>query len=151
MPKVANSVWIKAPLDRVYAIARDNKSFPEFMDDVDSVTVLEEDGDVVVSQWAARVPAFGLKVRWSQRDEWSREPVMCRFSQVSGDYDSMSGTWEFSEKDGGTLFESVVDYEYSVPGLGPLVGKVIKGLVEKNMDGVLNAIKNRAESGAASS
>lgn len=150
MPTVANSVWIDAPLDQVYAVARDNRSFPDFMDDVDSVTVLEEDGDTVVSDWAARVPAFGLKVKWIQRDVWSRDTAKCVFTQVKGDYDEMSGTWAFSEKDGGTQFDSVVDYEYSVPGLGPLVGKVIKGLVEKNMDGVLNAIKKRAESGAAS-
>lgn len=145
MPTVTTSVWINAPLDKVYAIARDNRSFPEFMEDVDSIIIVSEDGDTVVSDWVGRVPAFGLKVRWTQKDVWNRNLGTCEFSQVKGDYDEMTGVWRLLEENGGTRFESELQYEYVVPGLGPLVGKVIKGLVDKNMQGVLNAIKDRAE------
>ena len=47
MPTVTSSVWINAPLERVYAIAKDNRSFPEFMKDLESLTVVEEDGSRV--------------------------------------------------------------------------------------------------------
>lgn len=145
MPTITTSIWIDAPIDKVYAIARDNRSFPEFMDDVDSIEIVSEEGNVVVSDWVGRVPAFGLKVRWTQRDDWNDTDHTCAFSQVKGDYDKMDGTWIFTEENNGTKFDSVLDYEYSVPGLGPLVGRVIYSLVVKNMEGVLAAIKNRAE------
>ncbi|MFM9872147.1 MAG: type II toxin-antitoxin system RatA family toxin [Fimbriimonadaceae bacterium] len=145
MPTITTSIWIDAPIDKVYAIARDNRAFPEFMDDVDSVDVVSEDGDTVVSDWVGRVPAFGLKVRWTQKDEWDPQTKICEFSQVKGDYDKMTGSWKFVEENGGTKFDSDLDYEYSVPGLGPLVGRVIYSLVVKNIEGVLAAIKNRAE------
>lgn len=148
MPNVKTSVWIDAPLDRVYAIARDNRAFPDFMEDVDSLEVTNETETQVVSDWVGRVPAFNLKVRWTQQDNWDHENHTCTFIQLKGDYDKMVGVWKFSAEGEGTRFESDLDYEYSVPGLGPLVGKVIYGLVVKNIEGVLGAIKKRAESPA---
>lgn len=147
MPTVETSVTIHAPLEKVYAIAKDNRSFPEFMADVKSLTIVSEEGNRVVSDWVGTVPTFGLKVRWQQEDLWDDSAHTCKFNQLSGDYDQMDGTWEFREVDGGTQFNSVVNYEYKVPGLGPLVGKVIHGIVVKNMEGVLGAIKQRAEGG----
>ncbi len=145
MPTVNTSVWINAPLEKVYAIARDNRSFPDFMEDVESLEIVSEQGNTVVSDWVGKVPAFGLKVRWTQQDIWDHEAHSCEFTQVKGDYDKMIGSWKFTKENGGTKFDSVLEYEYVVPGLGTLVGKVIYGLVVKNMEGVLVAIKSRAE------
>lgn len=145
MPTVETSVWISAPLETVYAIAKDNESFPEFMKDVKSLAIVEKDGNRIVSDWVGIVPQFMLKVRWRQEDVWDDEGHVCTFKQLSGDYDSLDGSWSFKEEDGGTRFDSVVDYEYNIPTLGPLVKKVIYGIVVRNMDNVLNAIKARAE------
>ncbi len=38
----------------------------------------------------------------------------------------------FREENGGTRFDQTLDYEYNVPTLGPLVKKVIHGIVKKN-------------------
>jgi len=145
MPTVENTVWSRAPLEVLYAVAKDNEKFPEFMSDVKSVTVVESDGTRVVSDWSAIVPTFRLKVRWRQEDVWDDEARTCTFRQVSGDYDKLEGVWTFREENGGTRFDSRCDYEYNVPTLGPLVKKVIHALVIKNLDGVLQAIAKRAE------
>lgn len=145
MPSVETSVWISAPLDKVYAIAKDNRSFPEFMDDVKSLEIVESSDARVVSDWVGVVSAFGLKVRWRQEDVWEDAAHICRFRQLSGDYDQLEGTWTFCEENGGTRFDSILNYEYVVPAVGPLVKKVVHSLVVKNMDGVLGAIKRRAE------
>lgn len=153
MPTVETSVLIDAPLDHVYAIAKDNEKFPEFMSDVKSITPVESEGNRIVCDWVGLVPQFMLKVRWRQEDVWDDETHRCAFRQVSGDYDHLEGTWSFTEVSGKTRFDSVVDYEYNVPTLGALVKKVIHNIVVKNMEGVLEAIKARAEStaGAVSS
>lgn len=146
MPTIETTVWIDKPLDKVYEVAKDNAAFPEFMHDVKSLTIVEEDGPRVVSDWVGLVPQFMLKVRWRQEDVWDDAARTCTFRQLSGDYDSMDGVWRFTEEKGGTRFDSSVNYEYTVPTLGPLVKKVIHALVVKNLDGVLNSIKKRAES-----
>lgn len=146
MPRVESTTWIQAPLERVYAIAKDNRSFPEFMEDVQSLEVVEEEGARVVSDYVGVVSTFGLKVRWRQEDIWDDEAHTCAFRQLKGDYDQLEGIWRFTEENAGTRFESVLDYEYKVPGLGPLVAKVVHNIVVKNVDGILAAIKQRAES-----
>lgn len=146
MPTVETSVWIQAPLSVVYEIAKDNRSFPEYMNDVKSLEIVESGGNRIVSDWVGLIPTFGLKVRWRQEDEWDDDSHTCRFRQVKGDYDKLEGTWTFADENGGTRFDSSLEYEYVVPGLGPLVKKVVHGIVVKNMDGVLGAIKARAES-----
>ncbi|BBO23625.1 MAG: hypothetical protein HND43_05975 [Armatimonadetes bacterium] len=148
MPTVETSVWIDAPLARVYEIAKDNASFPEFMSDVKSLEIVETEGSRVVSDWVGIVPQFLLKVRWRQEDIWDDEAHVCKFRQLSGDYDQLEGSWSFGEENGGTRFDSVVEYEYNVPTLGPLVRKVVHSIVVKNMDNVLGAIKKRAEQAA---
>lgn len=145
MPTVETSVHIDAPIARVYEIAKDNKSFPEFMSDVKSIEIVETDGGRVVSDWVGVVPTFGLKLRWRQEDVWDDGEHVCRFRQLSGDYDKMEGTWRFTAEGEGTRFDSTLEYEYVVPGLGALVKKVVHSLVVKNMEGVLGAIKERAE------
>lgn len=145
MPTVETSVHIDAPLETAYAVAKDNESFPEFMKDVKSLTIIEKSDTRVVSDWVGVIPTFGLKVRWRQEDLWDDARHHCDFKMLEGDYDSLDGTWSFKEENGGTRFDSVVNYEYNVPTLGPLVKKVIFNIVTKNMQDTLNAIKARAE------
>jgi ribosome-associated toxin RatA of RatAB toxin-antitoxin module len=147
MPTVETTVWINAPIERVYEIAKDSRSFPEFMKDVQSVTPVEQDGNRFVADWVGVVPQFLLKVRWRQEDVWDDQEHVSRFRQVEGDYDRLQGTWTFREENGGTRFDTFLDYEYNVPTLGPLVKKVIHMIVVKNLEGVNEAIKSRAEKG----
>lgn len=151
MPTVETSVHIDAPLEIAYAVAKDNESFPEFMKDVKSLTIVEKSDTRVVSDWVGVIPTFGLRVRWRQEDLWDDARHHCDFKMLEGDYDSLDGTWSFNEENGGTRFDSVVNYEYNVPTLGPLVKKVIFNIVTKNMQDTLEAIKARAESLAAKS
>ncbi len=145
MPIVETQVRIQAPIETVYGIAQDNESFPEFMADVQSVNVIEKSSSKVVSDWVGIVSAFGLKIRWTQEDIWDDASKTCHFKMLKGDYDKLEGVWSFQEEGSDTIFKSVVDYEYKVPGIGALVYKVIHSLVVKNLDDTLNAIKIRAE------
>lgn len=145
MPTVETTTWINAPLSRVYEIAKDNRSFPDFMKDVKSLTIVEEDGNRIVSDWVGIVPSFMLKVRWRQEDVWDDDAHTCVFKQLQGDYDKLEGNWTFTTENEGTRFNSFVEYEYNIPTLGPLVKKVVHNIVIKNLENVLEAIKQRAE------
>lgn len=145
MPVVQNSVVIQAPLAIVYAIAQDAASYPDFIRDVQSVTVIERDGDRLVCDYVALIPQFLLRVRWRQEEVWDNEARSSKFQQLDGDYDRMSGTWSFTEEGGAVRFDQMLDYEYNVPTLGPLVKKVIQAVVVKNLENIGQAIKARAE------
>lgn len=145
MPVVETTIWIEAPLEQVYSIAKKNEDFPQFMKDVLSLKIVESEGNRVVSDWIGQVSAFGIKIKWQQEDTWDDANHKCTFRMLKGDYDRLEGVWIFLEENGGTRFNSFVDCEYRVPGIGPLVYKVIHGLVVKNLSDTLEAIKNRSE------
>lgn len=145
VPIVETTVWINAPLEKVYAIARNSKAYPDFMKDVKSVTAVEEGEDRFVADWVGVVPTFGLKVRWRQEELWNDAEHGSTFHQISGDYDKLEGAWSFREENGGTRFDQRLDYEYNVPTLGPLVKKVIHSIVVKNLENINAAFKERAE------
>jgi len=153
MARVELEVVIHAPLETVYAVARDVESFPEFMPDVKSVKILEksEDGSRTLTEWVAYASQLKLQVKWIEEDLWDDTNHTCRFRQVKGDYDQMEGLWEFLPHPEGTRFRSTLDYELRVPLLGALVQKVVHHLVTLNLKGILEGVKARAEAMARGS
>jgi ribosome-associated toxin RatA of RatAB toxin-antitoxin module len=148
LPTVQNSILINASPDAVYAIARDVERFPEFMPDVQRITVLEasEDGARQVVEWVGLIPAFKLTVKWTEEDHWDDAARTCQFQQVKGDFNAYSGSWEFKAEGSGTRFESVVNYELEIPTIGPLIRGVVRKIMTDNVDRLQAAIKKRAES-----
>ncbi|MFN7018775.1 MAG: type II toxin-antitoxin system RatA family toxin [Fimbriimonadales bacterium] len=147
MARVEVETVIHAPLETVYAVARDVEAFPQFMPDVRSVKILEksEDGSRTLTEWVAYASQLKLQVKWTEEDLWDDASHTCRFRQVKGDYDQMEGLWEFLPHPEGTLFRSVLDYELRVPLLGAIVQKVVHHLVTLNLKGILEGVKARAE------
>ncbi|MCX7993762.1 MAG: SRPBCC family protein [Fimbriimonadales bacterium] len=147
MARVELETVIHAPLETVYAVARDVEAFPEFMPDVKSVKILEksDDGSRTLTEWVAYASQLKLQVKWTEEDIWDDSEHTCRFRQVKGDYDQMEGLWEFLPHSEGTLFRSTLDYELRVPLLGAIVQKVVYHLVTQNLKGILEGVKARAE------
>ena len=148
MPHIENSVEINAPLDTVFALARNQEMFPEFMPDVESVTVAERSGDGsrTVTDWVAVASDFKLKVRWTEEDLWDAAAHTCRFQQIKGDYTAYGGLWSFTAAGPEqTHFQSAIDYELDIPLIGPLLKAVVARLMRDNTQKILEAIKVRAE------
>jgi len=147
VPTVTNSIRIEAPPDRVYAIAKDAERFPDFMPDVQKITILESspDGSRQVVAWVGVIPTFRLAVKWTEEDHWDDAERTCRFRQVKGDFSEYSGSWHFRAEDGGTRFDSEVHYELEIPTIGPLIRGVVRKIMTENVDRLQAALKKRAE------
>jgi len=151
MPHIELSVEVSAPAQAVYEVARRVEDFPTFMEDLQSLTVLErtEGGNRTVTQWVGLIREFKMTVKWTQEDVW--DPLARRddFRMLKGDMDSMSGFWQFTDMPNGSRFESVLDYEYNVPLIGPMIKALIKKKMTANLEAQMRAIKARAEQMAA--
>lgn len=146
MATITSEVRIDAPVDRVFEIARDIEAFPEFMDDVEEVEILEQTSERQVSRWVGLIEEFKRTIEWTEEDFWSVEKHTCDFEMLEGDFTGYSGRWTFEEDNGGTVAKLVVDYEYNIPLIGPLIKKLLHAKVQENCDNMLAAIKDRAES-----
>lgn len=153
MPEVENSIFIAAPLERVWTIARDVEAFPRFMPDVVSIRVLErdEEGRRTVVEWVGSIPEFKTTVKWVEEDCWDDLERTCAFRLVRGDFREYHGIWRFAPEaspDGGSIgtrFDSRVTYEYDIPLIGPLIKGVIQKKMRENVERLQQAIKERAE------
>lgn len=147
MPRIEISRTVQAPLEKLVEIARNVERYPEIMPDVKSIEIVEksEDGRRQVTRWVGTISQFKMTVKWTQEETWNEDFTRVDFRQTEGDYDKMEGYWEFKPADGQTEFTSVLEYEYRVPLLGPLVSKVIHVLAEQNVRSAMDAIAKEAE------
>ena len=148
MPRIDQSAEIAAPIAHVYAIARDVETFPQFMADLQALTVLERapDGSRTVTEWTGLIREFKMTVKWTQEDLWDDAAHRDEFRMIHGDMDSMSGYWQFTEiSPGSTRFQSVLEYEYNVPLIGPMIKTLIKKKMTDNLQATMDAIKRKAE------
>lgn len=151
MPRIESSVTIKGDVEKTYALARNVEAFPEFMPDVKSVTILErsEDGKRLVTEFVGIVKEFKTTLKWVEEDVWDDEAKTCHFKLRKGDFKSYSGMWTFEPVDGGTKYTSVIDFEYDIPMIGPLLKALVARKMQQNIDGMLRAIKQQVESDQA--
>jgi uncharacterized membrane protein len=148
LPTVSAEARIGAPVAAVYALARDIEAFPQFMEDVQEVTILEQTADRQVSHWVGVIKEFGRTIAWTEEDFWSEADHSCFFRQTEGDFTSYMGTWRFEEADGGTVARLEVTYEYRVPLVGALIQGLLQKKVQRNCQAMLDALKRKAEGAA---
>ena len=148
MPRIEQSVTIQAPIAHVYRIAKNVEAFPQFMADLQSLTVLERspDGTRTTTEWNGLIREFRMNVKWVQEDRWDDTAFRDDFVMLRGDMDRMEGYWQFTSPDtGSTRFDSMVDYEYNVPLIGPMVKSLIKKKMTDNLQATMDAIKRHSE------
>jgi uncharacterized membrane protein len=66
VPFVEATIVVDAPARDVYELAKDQERFPEFMPDVELVTVLETHGARVISRWKTLVEE--APIEWIEED-----------------------------------------------------------------------------------
>ncbi len=147
MPTVESEIIIERPAAEVYALAQDIERFPEFMADVQSVEILEDDLPRRVSRWIGVIKEFNRTIEWTEEDYWDDDAHLCTFAQLEGDFSEYRGRWEFSEVPEGTRVHIEVEYEYNIPLIGALIKNLLRKKMQQNIDAMLAALKQKAEQG----
>jgi uncharacterized membrane protein len=143
MPEVTSRLTIAAPVERVYALARDVEGLAPYIDDVESIQVREEDGPQTVTEWVGIIREYRRKIKWTEQDHWDDAAHVCTFEQIKGDFNEYRGTWSFRDVDGATEVEIVLYYEYNVPLIGPLIQKLLLKKVQASCDNILRGLQER--------
>ena len=148
MGVVTSEIQVAVDPETAFRIAMEVESFPDFMPDVESVEVLErrDDGYTRIA-WVgwARVASINKQIRWTEDAWWDPASLTSRFEQVEGDYKHYRGDWAFTPSAGGALIRLTVDFDLGLPLIGPMIVKLLDNVMQKNIDGMLSAIKGRAE------
>jgi len=147
MPQIQTEIFINAPVEKVYEIAKNIEEFPEFLDDITNVTILERTETGYISQWTGSVEVMNSKIamNWTEEDIWDDAARTCKFKALSGNWENYDGLWKFEEKDGGTLMSMDLLANVNVPLIGPIIIKLVGKLTKSNIDNMFLGIKGQAE------
>jgi ribosome-associated toxin RatA of RatAB toxin-antitoxin module len=143
MPYVETGIAIAAPARVVYELAKDQERFPQFMPDVETVTVLERHPEYILTRWKTLVEE--APIEWTEEDRFDDERLRIDYKLIEGDLDKFEGAWTFEERDGMTHVLLGVDYDFGVPTLAELIGPTLQKKVVENSEMMLAAIKRQAE------
>jgi coenzyme Q-binding protein COQ10 len=143
MPYVETSIAIAAPARVVYDLAKEQERFPEFMPDVETVTVLERHPDHLITRWKTLVEE--APIEWIEEDRFDDVNLRIDYKLLEGDLDKFEGAWTFTENGGSTHVLLGVEYDFGVPTLAELIGPTLERKVRENSDMMLAALKAQAE------
>jgi len=146
VPYVATSIVIAAPAALIYELAKDQERFPQFMPDVESVTVVERRPDAVLTRWKTLIE--DAPIEWLEEDRFDDAALRIDYKLLEGDLDTFEGAWTFVPDAGGTLVALDVTYDFGVPTLAELIGPTLEKKVRENAEMMLAALKAEAESQA---
>jgi ribosome-associated toxin RatA of RatAB toxin-antitoxin module len=144
VPYVATSIVIDAPAQMIYELAKDQERFPEFMPDVESVTVVERHADRVLTRWKTLIE--DAPIEWLEEDRFDDAALRIDYKLLEGDLDTFEGTWTFVSEGGRTQVALDVTYDFGVPTLAELIGPTLEKKVRENAEMMLAALKAEAES-----
>jgi coenzyme Q-binding protein COQ10 len=143
VPYVEVEIVVESPARDVYELAKDQERFPEFMPDVESVTVLERHDDRVITRWKTLVE--DAPIEWTEEDRFDDGATTITYRLLEGDLDVFEGTWTFEERDGRTYVKLGVEYDFGVPTLAELIGPTLQRKVRENSEMMLAGLKREAE------
>ncbi|MGE5590007.1 MAG: type II toxin-antitoxin system RatA family toxin [Bacillota bacterium] len=143
MPQVESSVVIKGDPQAVYALAKDMESYPQFMEDVVSIKVIERSPGRTITDWRAKLQ--GKPMRWQEEDLFDDATPHIRYRQVAGDLKKFEGDWFFEPVEGGTKVTLTVDFELGIPMFAAMLNPVARLVVKSNTDSMLKGMKEKVE------
>jgi coenzyme Q-binding protein COQ10 len=147
VPFVESVIVVHAPARDAYELAKQQDRFPDFMPDVESVTIVERSPNRIVARWKTLVE--DAPIEWLEEDVFDDATLRVDYRLIEGDFDVFEGSWTFVERDGATHVTLGVEYDFGVPTLAELIGPTLERKVRENSEMMLAALKREVEGARA--
>jgi len=142
MAKAQNSVFIKAPVDRIFAYAADPANQPDFWPSLLETTDIEslpEGG--YRNAWVYKMGGMRFKGTTDTQEFVPNRRVV---NVTKGGIPSVQ-TWTFEPEPGGTKVTFAAEYTVPIPLLGKMAEAVIVKMNQREAGTLLNNLKDRME------
>ena len=143
MPFVETKTVINGNIDDIYNIVKNMEAYPSFMNDLESVKILEKGADYTLSHWVSNVD--GRRIIWTEKDSFFDEEKRITYKQTEGDLKKMEGEWRLTNSTDGVEVLLSVDFEFGIPMIAGLLNPILKKKVRENSENMLAAVKAQIE------
>lgn len=139
MPSVLVSKNVVGNIENIYQLISDMPSYPRFMPDLISVTLLEKEVNKTMTHWVSNVD--GRKIEWTEEDIFYPQQYRIEYQQIKGDLKKFAGYWQLAETAEGVEISLFVDFEFGIPMIAGLLNPLLKKKVRENSENMLSAIE----------
>lgn len=94
MPEVRHAVEVEAPREQAFDLVSDVDAYPRFIDECDSVRIIERNDDELVAELALGMGTYTGRFRRTAPEHVSMQLVEGPLGQLQGD-------WQFTDLGGG--------------------------------------------------
>lgn len=143
MPRVECSVKIQGSAKVAYEIASDMESYPFYMENVESVQILERSENRTVTKWQTKVD--GRRIGWIEEDSFDGDNLRIDYRLIKGDLRKFEGYWHFLQEGSEVRAELIVEFDLGIPVLATLINPLLKQKTYENSMAMLGAIKEQVE------
>ena len=131
----------KAPIENVYHVITDYKSYPEFVEGVSDVNVIEQTEDGALGEYSLNL-IKNFKYRLKLKHIVNQSVI---WELDSGDLFKINrGSWKLKKLSDNET-EVTYEVEIAVKGFIPGSGRIIKKLTEVNLPSMMDAYEKRAQ------
>lgn len=143
MPYIELTEFARGEAGRAYEMAKKMEEYPKFMENLESVKVIEQGQGYTITDWVAKVD--GNDFKWQEKDVFDDENMTITYKQTAGDLKKFEGQWRFIKEPEGTRITLTVDFEMGIPVLAVMLNPILKKKVKSNSEAMLKAIKEQVE------
>ena len=147
MPNTAYTIDIsrhlRRPAREAFAVVEDVERFPDFMPNVNSITLLEAQGPRKVAAWSISIDDAPLD--WVQRGMYDLQGVWFQFRALEGVFDRFDGYWQVAAEEDGSRVTFELTYEIGLPEIEEIVAPLLRERLIENAESMLAAIEKRVD------
>ena len=140
---ITMSRTLRRPAAEAFRTVGDLEHFPEFMPNVNALTLLEVDGDRKVAAWDTTIDDAPLT--WIEEGIYDEENLIVRFRALEGVFDRFDGYWQVVPEGEGSRVTFELTYEIGLPEIEDLVAPILRERMIENAESMLKAIEQRLE------
>lgn len=141
MASVERSIEVSVPRDRMFRVVTDYESYPDFLPEMEEVSVLSRADGLVEAEFVLRiVKRVTYRLRLVEE-----APSKVSWTLLSGDLRENKGSWSLEDADGGcrVTYSATVEVGMFVPGAiqARLVGEQLTQMLGAFADRALETTK----------
>ena len=137
--EIAMSRWLHQSAARAFEVVEDLERFPEFMPNVNSLTLLEAEGNRKVAEWDITIDDAPLS--WIEEGIYDKQNLIVRFRSLEGVFDRFDGYWQVVPEGDGSRVNFELIYEIGLPEIEDIVGPILRERMIENVESMLEAIE----------
>lgn len=141
--EISMSRQLNRPSSTAFKVVEDLERFPEFMPNVNSLTLLEADGNRKVAAWDINIDDAPLS--WIEEGIYDKQNLIVHFRSLEGIFDRFDGYWQVLPDGKGSRVIFELAYEIGLPEIEDIVGPILRERMIENVESMLEAIEKWVE------